>query len=408
MTDAMQSNRNAFAAKEVPLTIKDAPDIGAHSGNFLNSATPSTSAPSLEITASRQFTSWLASQNLSLAFTTYQAGKVFFIGLQPNGQLSVFERSFERCMGLYAEGSTLYMSSLYQLWRFENALSAGEVHNGYDGVYVPQVGYTTGDLDLHDVVVEVPPQPPLSRGEQEKQNFVPPLTKGGLGGVIFVNTLFSCLATVSEKYSFLPLWQPPFISKLAAEDRCHLNGLALRDGLPRYVTAVSQSDVADGWRDRRPDGGCVIDISSNEIILTGLSMPHSPRWYRNKLWLLNSGTGEFGCADIERGVFEPVAFCPGYMRGCAFSGDFAIVGLSKPRHNKTFSGLSLDDNLRAKDADPRCGLVVIDLRNGDIVHSLRIEGVVEELYDVQVLPGVRRPMAIGFKTDEIRRLVTMG
>jgi len=408
MTDAMQSNRNGFAAKELPLTIKDAPDIGAHSGNFLNSATPSTSAPSLEITASRQFTSWLAEQNLSLAFTTYQAGKVFFIGLQPNGQLSVFERSFERCMGLYAEGSTLYMSSLYQLWRFENALPQGQVHNGYDGVYVPQVGYITGDLDVHDVVVEVPPQPPLSRGEQEKQNFVPPLTKGGLGGVIFVNTLFSCLATVSEKYSFLPLWQPPFISKLAAEDRCHLNGLALRDGLARYVTAVSQSDVAEGWRDRRPDGGCVIDISSNEIILTGLSMPHSPRWYRNKLWLLNSGTGEFGCADIERGVFEPVAFCPGYMRGCAFSGDFAIVGLSKPRHNKTFSGLSLDDNLRAKDAEPRCGLVVIDTRNGDIVHSLRIEGVVEELYDVQVLPGVRRPMAIGFKTDEIRRVVTMG
>ena len=408
MTDAMQSNRNGFAAKELPLTIKDAPDIGAHSGNFLNSATPSTSAPSLEITASRQFTSWLAEQNVSLAFTTYQAGKVFFIGLQPNGQLSVFERSFERCMGLYAEGSTLYMSSLYQLWRFENALSAGEVHNGYDGVYVPQVGYITGDLDVHDVVVEVPPQPPLSTGEPEKLNFVPPLTKGGLGGVIFVNTLFSCLATVSEKYSFIPLWQPPFISKLAAEDRCHLNGLALRDGQPRYVTAVSQSDVADGWRDRRPDGGCVIDISSNEIILTGLSMPHSPRWYRNKLWLLNSGTGEFGCADIERGVFEPVAFCPGYMRGCAFSGDFAIVGLSKPRHNKTFSGLSLDDNLRAKDAEPRCGLVVIDTRNGDIVHSLRIEGVVEELYDVQVLPGVRRPMAIGFKTDEIRRVVTMG
>ena len=408
MTDAMQSNRNGFAAKELPLTIKDAPDIGAHSGNFLNSATPSTSAPSLEITASRQFTSWLAEQNLSLAFTTYQAGKVFFIGLQPNGQLSVFERSFERCMGLYAEGSTLYMSSLYQLWRFENALPQGQVHNGYDGVYVPQVGYITGDLDVHDVVVEVPPQPPLSRGEQEKQNFVPPLTKGGLGGVVFVNTLFSCLATVSEKYSFIPLWQPPFISKLAAEDRCHLNGLALRDGLARYVTAVSQSDVAEGWRDRRPDGGCVIDISSNEIILTGLSMPHSSRWYRNKLWLLNSGTGEFGCADIERGVFEPVAFCPGYMRGCAFSGDFAIVGLSKPRHNKTFSGLSLDDNLRAKDAEPRCGLVVIDTRNGDIVHSLRIEGVVEELYDVQVLPGVRRPMAIGFKTDEIRRVVTMG
>ncbi|WP_242719754.1 DUF4915 domain-containing protein [Microcoleus vaginatus] len=171
MTDAMQSNRNGFAAKELPLTIKDAPDIGAHSGNFLNSATPSTSAPSLEITASRQFTSWLAEQNLSLAFTTYQAGKVFFIGLQPNGQLSVFERSFERCMGLYAEGSTLYMSSLYQLWRFENALPQGEVHNGYDAVYVPQVGYITGDLDVHDVVVEVPPSPSYQGGS--KKNYPP-------------------------------------------------------------------------------------------------------------------------------------------------------------------------------------------------------------------------------------------
>ena len=389
----MQSNSNNHATNELPLTIQDAPDIGAPDGIFPNSATPSNSTPSLEISASRQFTSWLAEQKLSLVFTTYQAGKVFFIGLQPNGQLSVFERTFERCMGLYTEGSTLYMSSLYQLWRFENALFAGQVHNGYDALYVPQVGYITGDLDVHDVVVS-------EQWGAEKSSLSPCL--------IFVNTLFSCLATVSEKYSFIPLWQPPFISKLAAEDRCHLNGLALRDGQPRYVTAVSQSDVADGWRDKRRDGGCVIDVSSNEVILTGLSMPHSPRWYRDKLWLLNSGTGEFGYADMERGVFEPVVFCPGYMRGCAFCGDFAIIGLSKPRHNKTFSGLPLDDNLRTKDAEPRCGLVVIDLRNGDIVHSLRIEGVVEELYDVQVLPGVRRPMAIGFKTDEIRRVVTTG
>ncbi len=166
--------------------------------------------------------------------------------------------------------------------------------------------------------------------------------------------------------------------------------------------------MADGWRDKRRDGGCLIDVSSNEVILTGLSMPHSPRWDRGKLWLLNSGTGEFGCVDLERGTFEPVAFCPGYLRGLAFSGDFAVVGISKPRNNKTFSGLPLDEQLRAKDAEPRCGLLIIDLHSGDIVHWLRIEGVLEELYDVAVLPGVRRPMALGFKTDEIRRVVTIG
>ncbi len=354
--------------------------------------TQSSTAPAgLEINASRQFTPWLLEQNLSLAFTTYQAGKLFFIGLQPDGRLSVFERTFERCMGLYAQGSTLYMSSLYQLWRFENTLQPGQIHNNYDALYLPQVGYVTGDLDIHDIA--------LVRAEGKDSN---------AQKLIFVNTLFSCLGTVSETHSFIPVWQPPFISKLAAEDRCHLNGLAVRDGVARYVTAVSQSDVADGWRDRRVDGGCVIDVQSNEILLTGLSMPHSPRWYRDKLWLLNSGTGEFGYADLEQGKFEAVAFCPGYQRGLAFHGDFAVVGISQPRHNKTFSGLPLDEQLRSKNATPRCGLLVIDLRTGDVVHSLRLEGVVEELYDVQVLPGVRRPMAIGFRTDEIRRVITMG
>ncbi|MEG4405844.1 TIGR03032 family protein [Microcoleus sp. MON2_D5] len=384
------------------------PQSTAPSSSNFPQAVGTTATPTFEINASRQFTSWLASQNLSLVFTTYQAGKVFFIGLRQNGELSVFERTFERCMGLYAHNSSLYMSSLYQLWRLENALEPGQVADGCDAVYVPQVGYITGDLDIHDVVLVEPPQPPKLRGEQQVEPQVPSLNNGELGGVVFVNTLFSCLATISETKSFVPLWKPPFISKLAAEDRCHLNGLAMRDGQPRYVTAVSQSDVADGWRDKRKDGGCVMDISTNQAIATGLSMPHSPRWYNDKLWLLNSGRGEFGYLDLERGVFEAVAFCPGYLRGLSFCGDFAVVGISKPRHNKTFSGLALDEQLQAKQAQARCGLLVIDLRSGDIVHSLRIEGVVEELYDVQVLPGVRRPMAIGLKTDEIRRVISIG
>ncbi|NJK68906.1 MAG: TIGR03032 family protein [Microcoleus sp. SU_5_3] len=373
-------------------------------------------SPRLAIDPSRQFTAWLAEQNLSLTFTTYQAGKLFFLGLNPNGELSVFERTFPRCMGLCAAGSTLYMSSLYQLWRFENVLEPGQIANGYDALYVPQVGYVTGDLDIHDVAIGDPFQPGRARGHRpyrlgENSDRVS-LVKGDLGGSesnrnqpIFVNTLFSCLATVSETHSFVPLWQPPFISKLAAEDRCHLNGLAMRDGQPKYVTAVSQSDIADGWRENRQDGGCVIDVSSNEAIATGLSMPHSPRWYRDKLWLLNSGTGEFGYVDAQRGKFEPVAFCPGYLRGLALIGDFAIVGLSQARGNKTFSGLPLDEKLAQKNTEPRCGLMVIDLRSGDSVHWLRMEGVVEELYDVAVLPGVRRPMAVGFRTDEIRRVI---
>ena len=199
----------------------------------MNEATPDAAVPKLELLPSRQFPSWLAEQNLSLAFTTYQSGKLFLVGLQPNGRLSIFERSFNRAMGLWASPETLFLSTLFQLWRFDNALEPRQVYQGYDRLYVPQVACTTGDLDVHDIAFDAK------------------------GRIVFVNTLFSCLATVSETHSFTPLWRPPFISKLAAEDRCHLNGLALKDGSAAYVTAVSRADVADGWRDRRTGGGGV-------------------------------------------------------------------------------------------------------------------------------------------------------
>ncbi|MBY0499171.1 MAG: TIGR03032 family protein [Nitrosomonas sp.] len=347
-----------------------------------NETTPAP-APMLEMSTSRQMLSWLAEQKLSIAFTTYQVGKLYFIGLKPDNGLSVFERSFNRCMGLCTTQNGLYMSSLYQVWRFENVFEAGQQQDGFDRLYVPQMGYTTGDLDIHDMAVDSD------------------------GRLVFVNTLFGCVATLSETHSFKPIWQPFFISKLAAEDRCHLNGLAMRDGQPAYVTAVGQCDVADGWREHRASGGIVIDVQRNEVVCGGLSMPHSPRWHNGKLWLLNSGTGDFGYVDFASGRFEPLCFCPGYMRGLSFHGDFALVGLSKPRENKTFSGLALDDHLKSRNAEARCGIQVIDLRSGDIVHWLRIEGVVEELYDVVTLPRVRRPMALGFKTDEIRRVLSV-
>jgi len=285
-------------------------------------------------------------------------------------------------MGLYATTERLYLSSKYQLWQMDNVLSPGQLYNGYDKLYVPRLGYTTGDLDIHDVVVDSD------------------------GRLIFVATLLNYLATLSSRHSCTPLWKPPFISKIVNEDRCHLNGLAMVEGKPGYVTAVSQSDVVDGWRDKRRQSGCVIDVQSNEVILTGLSMPHSPRFYQGKLWLLNSGRGDFGYVDLERGKFEPVTFCPGYLRGLTFWGDYALVGLSKPRE-RTFSGLELDERLVAKDTEPRCGLMVINLKSGDIAEWLRLEGNITELYDVQVLPEVKQPMALGFQTDEISRIITL-
>ncbi|MCB1646640.1 MAG: TIGR03032 family protein [Pseudomonadales bacterium] len=341
-------------------------------------------AVKLSIEASPGLTDWLSSMGVSLAFSTYQTGKLFFVG-QQSGNLSVFERTFDRCMGLCTDdaGQTLWMSSRYQLWKLTSAFRPGTRYQGYDRLYVPRVGYTTGDLDIHDVAID------------------------DVGKPVFVSTLFSCLGTLSDQKSFEPLWKPGWISRLAPEDRCHLNGLAMDDGKPRFVTSVSCSDVADGWREQRSGGGVVADVASGEIVCSGLSMPHSPRLYRDRLWLLDAGTGYFGYVDLASGRFDPLVFCPGFLRGLAFRGDFAIVGLSAPRQNKTFRGLPLDGNLAEKGAAPRCGLMVINLNSGTVSHSLQLSGIVEELYDVVVLPGASRPMALGFKSDEISRVLSV-
>ncbi len=348
---------------------------------------PVSRSPELVIHGSRQWVSWQAEQGISVVFSTYQSSKLFLIGLKQDGNLSVFERTFPHCMGLATQGDSLYMGSQYQLWRLNNVLPAGTATpTGFDKSYVPNVSWVTGDVDAHDVGVLPDGRP------------------------VFVNTLFSCIATVDESSSFRPIWQPPFISKLVPEDRCHLNGLAMVDGQPRYASAVSQTDVHEGWRDHRVDGGVVMDIHSNEVICQGLSMPHSPRWYRDQLWVLNSGCGEFGKIDLNTGKFEAIAFCPGYARGLAFYGDYALIGLSKPRENRTFTGLPLDQRLADAKVQARCAIAVVDLRNGAMSHTLSIdgEGIVEELFDVAVLPSVRCPSAVGFKTDEIRRTINIG
>jgi uncharacterized protein (TIGR03032 family) len=329
----------------------------------------SKEGPWLEVTGSPGLVGWLAEQDVSLAITSYQTGKLFLVGRHPEGRLS---------------GGTLWLATRYQLWRFENLLPPGENYQGCDRLYIPKVGYTTGDLHIHDVAVEQS------------------------GRVVFVATMFGCLATLHERASFTPLWRPPFLSRLIGEDRCHLNGLALDGGRVRYVTVIGASDLYAGWREKRRDGGQALEVPTGRAVVTGLSMPHSPRVHAGRLWLLNSGTGYLGSVPLEGGKFEPLVFCPGYLRGLAFCGHYAVVGLSRPRRDKTFSGLQLEEELTARGAEPWCGLQVIDLRDGRIAHWLRLEGQVIELYDVVVLPGVRRPTVLGFQTEEIAKLLAVG
>ena len=266
--------------------------------------------------------------------------------------------------------------------RMENVLAADQLaNNAHDKLFVPRNAHTTGNIDIHEMGIRKD------------------------GKMVFINTKYSCLCEPSMVHSFKPIWKPSFISKLAPEDRCHLNGLAMVDGEPKYVSAICKSDVVDGWRDRRHESGIIIDIETDEIVAEGLSMPHSPRVYNDQIWVLNSGSGELGTIDKKTKKFVPYTFLPGFLRGLAFHNGHAFTTLSKPRHGR-FEGLSLDQKLKDKDADAWCGVQIISLTTGDVAQWIRFDGGITELFDICVLPGVKNPLTLGPKSKEIQEFIT--
>ncbi|MEM9582874.1 MAG: TIGR03032 family protein [Pseudomonadota bacterium] len=333
------------------------------------------------------FVALLQALDISVALTSYQSGMLYLLGRNPKGGLMVNQEHFQKAMGLHYADDTLYMSSLACIYEMKNILRPDQVMDElFSDCFVPRRTHLTGALDTHDVGVTA---------DEE---------------IVFVNTAYNCIATLSEVHSFTPYWTPPFVSAVIAEDRCHLNGMALHDGKPTYVTAISKSDTIDGWRDRRASGGVVIDARSDQIICEGLSMPHSPRVYEGKLWVLNSGTGEFGwitpAQEGTPGQFHPLCFCPGFLRGLAFHDHYAFVGLSKPRYER-FEGLALDGKLSAADSEPWCGLQVIDLNTGSCVEWFRIDGQTAELYDVEILPKIRCPKSYSPHSADLYRIITI-
>ena len=329
------------------------------------------------------FHEFLARSKISLALTSYQSNKLYLLGRNPKGGLMVNEQAFPRAMGLRFHKGELLLSSLGHIIKMRNILKPDQwINETFTQCFVPRQAYFMGDLDCHDVGV------------------------GKNNEILFINTRYNCIATTSEIDSFKEVWRPFFISKLVPEDRCHLNGMAMEDGEIKYVTAICRSDTIDGWRDRRSNGGIVMDVQQNTIICEGLSMPHSPRIYKNKLWVLNSGTGELGTVNQEKKKFEALAFCPGFLRGLAFHGNFAFVGLSRPRYER-FEGLPLDGMLKERDSEPWTGIQVIDITTGTCVHWFRMDGPVSELYDVELLPDVLCAKSVGFATPEAQSLITI-
>jgi uncharacterized protein (TIGR03032 family) len=339
-----------------------------------------TAAPDLKarpmmeagFTHSTSFPGVLSEAGCSLLVSTYQAGQLVAVGVGED-RLSFDFHRFDQAMGVAVGQDQVAVGARGQVWflRDHSELAPRlDPAGAYDRCFLPASTVVTGGIQGHEVAWGVD-----ADGEPD---------------LWMVNTLFSCLIGLDEHYSFVPRWKPPFISALAGEDRCHLNGMAMRDGRPVFVTVMAQTDTAGGWRDHKLTSGTVLHVPSGEVVTSGISMPHSPRWYDGKLFVLDSGKGHLQLVDLPTGRREMVANLPGYARGLAIHDGLAYVGLSKIRETAIFGGVPLaefHDQLK-------CGVGVIEIESGNTVATLEFTSGLEEIFDVQVVPDSRR-VALG-------------
>lgn len=313
----------------------------------------------------------------SLAISTYQAGKLIFISPKDENFLVQLPRSFEKPMGIAydSEKDHLALACKNQVVTFANSPELARHYpkspNTYDALYLPRLTYHTGPMDIHD----------LRFGEGQK--------------LYAVNTLFSCLVEIEGNYNFIPYWSPPNITEMVSEDRCHLNGMIVLDGKPKYATAFNQGNTAQSWRENVTNGGVLYDVDSSEVIAAGLPMPHSPMLIRDEIYVLLSATGELVRIQRDSGKYDVITKVEGFVRGMSFHQDYLFIGLSKLRKNSsTFAKLPFAEKAN------QSGVLIVHLPTGSIAGSITYQTSVDEIYDVHVLAGKKRPNILNTLTPD--------
>jgi len=344
----------------------------------------------------------LGELGVTLVATTYQAGRV--LAFSSNGaKCSLLMRAFGHPMGIAVSYGRMALVCKNQIWFMMNQtdlVAEDGKRPQYESYYIPRRSHVTGDIAGHEIAWGKRGLSPDEEDDDDENNSE---NQQSNMEAWVVNTRFSCLCTLDPEYSFVPRWHPPFVSKVEAGDRCHLNGLAMRNGYPAFVSAFAETNTSQGWREHREDGGLILDIASGEIITRGLAMPHSPRWYDDKLWILDSGKGEFLQVDPATGGKTTIIQLPGFTRGLAFHDHYAFVGLSKTREKRTFGDLPLENKVN----ELECAIYMIDLNSGKQVGFVRFEKTCDELFDVQVVPKTRNLNVIGFSKDTVNGIFVL-
>ncbi len=373
--------------------------------------------------------------NIAIAFTSYQAGRLMLVRSDGEG-LDVNFKSFQRPMGLVATETGLTLGIFTQIVNFQREdgliekikqplqdikddITAPRIKPKEEVQAVKEVNTTEEVKVSEEEKIELTPEQKAfqekrmkeMKAYQEKLNAPVDdrvdacfITRSahysgminihdidwGDEGLWAVNSSFSCLCTVEPDSSFVPRWKPYFISELVPEDRCHLNGMALRDGKPAYVTTFSQFDEKGMWRKGEKFNGTLMSVAENRILVDGLVMPHSPRWYNDRVYFCNSGHGLVCGFDPETEQVETIIEVPGFTRGMDFYGPLMFVGLSKVRA----ADVTNPAPLAKKYDETFSGIRIINLEDNTEVAFINFTGNVDQIYDIAVIPDCSFPELI--------------
>ncbi len=348
--------------------------------------------------------------NISLAVTSYQSQRLFFVR-SDGEQIDTNFKNFPRPMGIYADDSRLTLGTLTQVLEFKrNDALLNKIKNGAlddtdkmprkllekdpermaalkekrkkeladvkkaDALYFSRASLTTGMINIHDIA-------------------------WGDDGLWVVNSTFSCLSTLSPDYSFIARWKPSFITELVPEDRCHLNGMAMKEGKPKYVTTFNKSNERDSWvKNNDRHDGTLIDVDTNEILLDGLIMPHSPRYYNGRVYVCESGTGKVLAYDPETRKVSEVIKLQGFPRGLNFYGPLMFVGLSKTRSSDIKNPIPISKEYE----ETFSGVWIINMEDHQEVAHIKFSGDLDQIYDIAVVPGAVNPELLNTGDSLIR------
>ena len=225
---------------------------------------------------------------------------------------------------------------------------------------MPRITYHTGAVDIHD------------------------LSFGSNGDIYAINTLFSSIIKLDENYSFTPVWTPPQIDKITSEDRCHLNGMAMLNGKPKYATAFNNGNTPQVG-ENITSSGVIYDIEKNKIICSGLPMPHTPRIFNNELYVLLSATGELVKIDTDNGTYDVIVKIGGFVRGMSLHKDYLIHWNFKAQKNSSTFG-KLDFAKHANQA----GIVIVHLPTKKHSRKINYFNSLDEIYDIHILKDKKK------------------